>query len=267
MHLRLLSLLILIFLPFLSSAQHDTAYFKRLQRVFTMQEADYYRLPLIKEGDKYKVQEYHINGQLKTEGYSLTFDSLIWDGPYTSYYSNGNKENTGSYMNGHKVANWKCYREDVPKPWAVISYTTSEDTTEILTSFYKSGKVKRIEYRRKDKDPAGICYNEDGAEIKFTPFDKMPEYNGDINTFLDATLSYPVQAREEGYQGRILVRFTVSEKGSTDNVEVVNPSAHPSLMKESVRVVKLTNGNWKPGMQDDVPVKVYFTLPIMFKLE
>jgi TonB family protein len=259
-------ILLFAFFPITVFAQKDTVYFSGLKQTLSQQEASHYRLPYIKDGEKYKVLEYYIGGEIKTEGYSNIYDSLVWDGPYTSYHKNGKKEHTGNYANGHKIGNWKQYQDD-GKLWVLTSHNLISDTAKILRSFYKSGKVKRIEYHLKGKDPKGICYNEDGAEIKYTPFEKMPEFKGDVNVFLAKTIRYPNAAMEHELEGKVLVQFTVLEDGKVTDVKVVNPSIDPVLMLEAVRVVKLSSGMWKPGMQDDVTVKVYFTLPVVFRLE
>lgn len=269
--------IILIFLPLFSFAQKDTVYLDGNRLVKDKSEAQYYMPPYVKEGDKYKVTSIFMNGQLKSEGYSRSFDTLIWDGPFTSYYANGRKESSGNYINGYQVGAWKTFYEDTSRVWAVSSFNPVADTLEVLRSFYRSGKLKRIEYKEKEKPgklmnastryhSSGICYNESGEEIPFTPFEKMPEFKTDINRFLAKTMRYPAEAREADQQGRVNVRFTVDENGNVTDVVVINPSIDPSLMKEAIRVVKLSSGGWTPGKLDDKPVKVVYTLPVMFRL-
>jgi TonB family protein len=261
-----LSLLILLLLPVISFAQRDTTFFNGNRKVRTLREAEYYRLPLVRTGNRYQVAEYYKNGNLKTEGYRNA-GTMAWDGPYVSYYPNGSKEYDGNYMNGHKVANWKYYREDPSRLWVISSYPPSIDTIEILTSFYKSGKAKRVEYRVKNQNPVGACYAEDGAEIPFTPFEKMPEFKGDITAFLAQSLRYPLKARAKSYQGNVNVRFTVLEDGRVTGIAATDSSSHISLIQEAVRVVKLTGSRWNPGTIDDAPVKTYYTLPVNFSME
>ncbi len=255
----------LIIVPNIIKAQNDTLYFDELRQVRTLNEATYYRLPSVKDGDKYKIEDYYISGKLKAEGHSLSSDSLIWDGLYTSYYENGNKNEVGNYINGYRVNNWKQYREN-GKLWVLLSHDITSDTTEILRSFYETGKVKRIEYRVKDKDTTGVCYDEDGNKMKYTPFAQMPEFKGDIDRFLAENIHYPIGAVLHELEGRVLVNFTVLEDGRVDDVKVLNPSIDPVLMLAAVSAVKLTNGRWNPGKEDNIPVKTHFTLPVLFSL-
>src|SRR5690606_33144338 len=46
--------------------------------------------------------------------------------------------------------------------------------------------------------------------------------------------------------------------------EIVH-AIHPSLDSESIRVISLLPP-WKPGKKNGVPVNVYYTLPVQFKL-
>ncbi len=258
--------ILLLFVPELIKAQIDTLFLKNSGQVASFEEADCYRLPYIHEGNKYKVVNYYKDGRLMSEGYSLTFDSLIWDGPYLSYYSNGNKDETGQYANGHKIGNWKKYRNG-GKLWTLISYNLLSDTVEILRSFYESGKAKRIEYRIKDKDTKGVCFDENGKEIKFTPFEKIPQFKDGINRFLATQIRYPDEALEGNWQGKVITQFIVNEDGSIDSISILKPLVHPSLMKEAIRVIRLTDGKWEPKIQDDKPVKTYHIVPVIFRLD
>ncbi len=60
-------------------------------------------------------------------------------------------------------------------------------------------------------------------------------------------------------------KFVVLSDGNVDFVEVVKP-AHPLLDAEAVRVISLLN-DWIPGKLDGKAVNVYYTLPVIFKLQ
>jgi hypothetical protein len=57
----------------------------------------------------------------------------------------------------------------------------------------------------------------------------------------------------------------VSEDGSVTDVNVVR-GVSPGLDREAVRVVKMLP-KFKPGRQQGKPVKVYYNLPVVFKLQ
>ena len=68
-----------------------------------------------------------------------------------------------------------------------------------------------------------------------------------------------------GTQGRVIVQFVVNRDGSIVDAKVVR-SVDPYLDKEALRVIN-TMPKWKPGMQRGKPVRVKFTVPVMFRLQ
>ncbi|MCE5331228.1 MAG: energy transducer TonB [Bacteroidales bacterium] len=94
--------------------------------------------------------------------------------------------------------------------------------------------------------------------------EEMPEFKGDVTTYLAKNLKYPVMAQEIGIQGRVICQFVVNKDGSIGDVQVVR-SADKSLDNEAVRVIK-SMPNWKPGKLNGKAVRVKYTLPVNFKL-
>ena len=101
----------------------------------------------------------------------------------------------------------------------------------------------------------------------FEVVEKMPSFPGGqaaLMKYLKDNIKYPIIARESGIQGRVIVQFVVNKDGSIVDIQVVR-SVDPYLDKEAIRVIN-TMPKWEPGMQRDKPVRVKFTLPIMFRL-
>jgi protein TonB len=96
--------------------------------------------------------------------------------------------------------------------------------------------------------------------------EQMPAFEGDLNSYLSSHLRYPDDARESGTEGRSVIQFVVNEDGAITGVEVVRSSGSSSLDAEAKRVVS-GMPHWKPGKQQGKAVKVYFTLPVTFKLD
>lgn len=257
-------LIFILLLPFAVTAQTDTI-FSSGEMITTRENATVYRPTPQKEGDKYKIVDYFIsNNKVWREGYSYSIDSPMYDGYYTEYYEDGHKREYGNYFKGNKIGQWKLKYEDTDRLWAVINYIPGEvDTSNIATTYYRNGKVKRKEWNVKGKD-VGFCYTETGEAIPFTPFQQMPEFPGDMSRFLGKTIRYPEQARESNIDGKVYVQFYVNEDGSLTVIKTKGP--HMSLCKEAVRVVNLMP-KWKPGKLDDKPAKVHFTIPVLFRLE
>lgn len=97
--------------------------------------------------------------------------------------------------------------------------------------------------------------------------DVNPEFPGGdqaLIRFLQAQVQYPASELAMGVEGKVLLRFVVMEDGAVSNVQVIR-SVSAGLDKEAVRVVKMLP-KFKPGKQHGQSVKVYFNLPVVFKI-
>lgn len=99
----------------------------------------------------------------------------------------------------------------------------------------------------------------------FTYVDQMPEPTFDYLQYLGENTHYPDSARAHNIEGRVVVKFVVTEKGYITDAQVTK-SVDKDLDAEALRVIRKMP-RWKPGRQNGKPVKVYFTAPINFKLE
>lgn len=113
--------------------------------------------------------------------------------------------------------------------------------------------------------PASIAAS---TEKVYDVVEQMPAYPGGQNglfNYLSQSIKYPVIAEENGVQGRVIVKFIVERDGSISNIQVVK-SVDPSLDKEAVRVTK-SMPHWVPGKQNGETVRVYYTMPVTFRLQ
>ena len=102
----------------------------------------------------------------------------------------------------------------------------------------------------------------------FEVVENMPDFPGGqaaLMQYLAKNIKYPTIAQENGTQGRVIVQFVVNKDGSIVDAKVVR-SVDPYLDKEALRVIN-TMPKWKPGMQRGKPVRVKFTVPVMFRLQ
>ena len=98
--------------------------------------------------------------------------------------------------------------------------------------------------------------------------EQLPEFPGGMEAmikFLSENIKYPAQAVKDKIEGRVLVQFVVEKTGQIGEVKVAR-SVSEELDAEAVRVVK-SMPNFTPGRQDGKAVAVWYTLPIMFKLQ
>ncbi|HFC01323.1 MAG TPA: energy transducer TonB [Phaeodactylibacter sp.] len=100
------------------------------------------------------------------------------------------------------------------------------------------------------------------AELKKCAEDEMLK-------FIYSNIKYPAVARENGIEGRAILRFMVDKDGSVRNIEVLRDPGG-GTGKEAKRVVEKMNSmgqKWIPGKQRGKAVKVFYTLPVSFKLQ
>lgn len=109
---------------------------------------------------------------------------------------------------------------------------------------------------------------DDGEFKTFEKVEIEARFNGDWNKFQAANLKYPKKAKKKGITGTVTVEFVVDLDGNISNIKLSRYSAVANkwLLKEAVRVIALTDGQWTPARQNGRPVKSFRQLPVVFAL-
>ena len=98
--------------------------------------------------------------------------------------------------------------------------------------------------------------------------DVYPTFKGKgpdaFSAWVTAHLKYPKDAKAAHIDGTVRVKFVIGTNGGVQEVEV-EKGVFPSLDAEAVRVVK-SSPKWKPGIKNGKPVRVTYTLPVIFIL-
>lgn len=133
----------------------------------------------------------------------------------------------------------------------------TEKTTPAVKSTTKTGKItaersapKKV-FKRKVYDLV----------------DEMPSFPGgleELYKWIDNNVQYPAVARENGIEGRVILKFIVEKDGSLSDSTVIH-SVHPMVDREALRLVGQMP-KWNPGKRAGIPVRVRYCLPIKFKL-
>lgn len=116
--------------------------------------------------------------------------------------------------------------------------------------------------------PIAIEEEEESEADFFIRVENMPVFPGgdaELLRFISQSIRYPVVAQENGLQGRVTCSFIVNTDGRIVDAEVVR-GIDPSLDKEALRVIN-SMPKWEPGKQRGKPVRVKYTLPIIFRLQ
>ncbi len=145
----------------------------------------------------------------------------------------------------------------------IVENDANIEETEVATSEDKGEAVQVV-----STGPAVVVEEVVEEEPIFQVVEEMPSFPGgdaECMRFLSKNIKYPTIAQENGIQGRVILQFVVNKDGSIVDVTVAR-SVDPYLDKEAVRVVKMMP-KWTPGKQRGKPVRVKYTLPVMFRLQ
>jgi len=106
----------------------------------------------------------------------------------------------------------------------------------------------------------------DDEQIKII-FDSCPQFrNGsdDLLKYIASHIRYPLNARKNHVEGRVIVCTVIEKDGGISHVEVVH-GISMDLDKEALRVIKLLL-KWKPAILHRKPARVKYYIPVYFKI-
>ena len=132
----------------------------------------------------------------------------------------------------------------------------TEKTTPAVKSTTKTGKITA-----ESSDPKKVFTGK-----VYDLVDEMPSFPGgleELYKWIDNNVQYPAVARENGIEGRVILKFIVEKDGSLSDSTVIH-SVHPMVDREALRLVGQMP-KWNPGKRAGIPVRVRCCLPIKFK--
>ena len=159
-----------------------------------------------------------------------------------------------------------------PPPAPVVTEVLNvvEDDVELEQQDILSSEDNQQEAQTAVYTPPAVVEEEEeeAAQQIFTVVEEMPEFpggQGELLKYLGHSIRYPVIAQENGIQGRVVCAFVINRDGSIVDAEVLR-GVDPSLDKEALRVIN-SMPKWKPGKQRGKPVRVKYTVPVVFRLQ
>jgi len=102
----------------------------------------------------------------------------------------------------------------------------------------------------------------------FVVVEEMPFFPGGdsmLLKYIAENTKYPEAAKAKGIQGRVIVRFCVTETGGVNRISILK-GVDAELDAEAIRVVS-SLPQFKPGLQGGKAVPVWYMVPITFTLD
>ena len=276
-HLFPIFLLILIISK---SYSQDTIYLKNVDDTLSVpkENASYYKV-IDSKVYPIEISTYYINGVGLSKEHFSSITPKVRNGEYESYFYNGKINVKGIFKDNKMEGSWIAYNKEKGFIESKLSFKENQKNGKGFI-FYENGKLKRMETYLRDTLVLLVCYDTTGSVIECNPVDTSQVYekaeimpgfpNGGTQAlmkFLFANIKYPKNAREAGLQGKVVVKFIINTDGSIESPMIVNNNAaNYELEKEAIRVIS-SMPKWIPASQQGKKVRVYFVLPITFKLD
>jgi periplasmic protein TonB len=116
---------------------------------------------------------------------------------------------------------------------------------------------------KKEEIKAGTKGNEPLTEVELMPV--FPGGDEALLAFISKNIKYPDVAIKNGDQGKVIIKFCITEKGNIDRVSILK-GVTKEIDEESVRVIK-TLPRFEPGMNEGKKVAVWYMVPVTFALK
>ncbi len=154
-------------------------------------------------------------------------------------------------------------------PPVVVDSVRPEEATQLMTADEAQIEIRDEEVVEYVEEIREEVQEVDEPEPEpFVVVEEMPMFPGGdpaLLQYIAEHTQYPEVAKENNIQGRVIVRFCVTSKGTVNQVSVLK-GVDPELDREAIRVVE-TLPPFKPGKQGGKPVPVWYMVPITFTLK
>lgn len=255
-----------------------------------------------KSDDEYILRVFFPETRVMT--HYVTFDDQRMtnrQGVYHEYTDEGLLLKEGNYANDAAQGHWKIYKHNSDILEEEGNYDESDKHGLWKTYDFKGRLKEEVNYYIGEKEGAFIVYDTLGnitnsgeyrEDTIFTqtkeetllkekvveqlPYLAQVDHITDVEVrhqvsdnallkYLYSSVKYPRSARKYGITGRALVQFVVEKDGSVGDIKVLRGYCRDISNSITKTVKKMPR--WKPGLQDGEPVRVIYTLPVVFKLE
>jgi TonB family protein len=150
---------------------------------------------------------------------------------------------------------------------SIIQKQGSQSTYEALPPPPPPPPPNSSDAQKSGTDLKKISTN-DADETPYVAVEEMPMFPGGdaaLLKFIAENTMYPESSKAQNIQGRVIIRFCVTAKGSVNQISILK-GVSPDLDTEALRVVQ-TLPKFKPGRQSGKDVPVWYMVPITFALK
>ena len=218
------------------------------------------------------------------------------EGPGRYFFPNGKIEKQEYYLNGKNNGKWRRYfengkieEEKIYSDGFQEGETKFFDSTGVLlkTEIYEKDKLVKTIIEKPQIKPADLehgnsiegsrepeiyttaernpCFLATGRSSKKDINDDAECLLTDMYRFLGENINYPKIAQQLNVSGKVFVQFVIEKDGSIGEVKLKSRLCQ-SLEDESIRVIK-SMPKWRPGYRNGKPVRVYYNMPIIYRLD
>lgn len=96
----------------------------------------------------------------------------------------------------------------------------------------------------------------------FVVVEEMPKLIGGLAS-VQSKVQYPELAKRAGIEGRVVVQFIINENGDVENPRIIRGIGGGC---DEAALAAVSEAKFEPGIQHGQPVRVQFSLPIVFRL-
>lgn len=131
----------------------------------------------------------------------------------------------------------------------------------IDTKYFSIGVITDANSETPPPPPFSKNLTEDTDDY-FVVVEEMPKLIGGLKG-LQSKVVYPEMAKRAGIEGRVTLQFIVNENGDVENPKVIRGIGGGA---DEAALQAVSEAKFEPGIQRGKPVRVQFSLPVVFKL-
>lgn len=149
-----------------------------------------------------------------------------------------------------------------------IKYAKGYVKDSVCTYYHRNGNISLAETYNSGTLIRYDCFDTDGKLMADCDTAiRLPEPGYNVNVFLSENIRMPREALHSNLQGSfyVVTGFVVDIDGSIKDIDL-EVGSYKEFNDEALRVIK-TMPPWKPGKRHNRVIKVYYNLPVNFRIE